>query len=889
MALTAQRALDEILEHAIDTEDLLNYAAMGPEKQARKKGPYGPRAPSLGAGRSANKGGNTSNNKGAKKMRSCLPSLDSTDAHAPFDPSSLTLATRDRAQLAQAALTSLAENSVVAYGQVLMKYWESYLLAVYGDKYADGKLWLEGPQNNTPEFTIVATQFMLAIADHLEHKENKVPVLGEMTKAVFKKSVTWSTMPLAGNEDYLTARRAAKDAVNNSKLQLNRDPQRNTAKDSYTAQEYKAMATSIFKLCADAQSIMLLALFLCSHAALLRGDDAQQLHISDLQCPRMLENEGPMKVLMWTMVLRGVKTAKHQQCCPIGALGRYLVYRFNIARNPFPRPDMWEEEWIQCALFANPKGDPNMPLGYDLFNSMVSHVLEVNDVITSKVTHAMRMSAAQILECMGVPSSDIEIFGRWRLDTCVRHYILGLPQTCVLASAGMKGWRDGLYYSERFTIPVPKTLLDEAKPHLFPFLDQLSKVQVCKVNSVGVDSVIGFIDSLVEPLIQDAAELHYRIYVGDASVCKEEPVYAKLMELEDFQVLANAYCDSRKMLRRPLTPQEAMHDLGQKLESVQELQCMQPHISKPEMHSIIVEACQSMLRQACGLGPSQPQDQLQPSSRGELQHPFSGELQTQLMTRGPLRQPSSWGPQTQPFTLGPQEQPFSREPQPWLRHGPVTATSPAPAPGQPKAQPQAQALNQARPSLGPATGPAPAPAQPQARALHQPQPQAEPQPQQRPQQPHAPINLLCSLGNMNMSQVHEEWYVGTCDRQALGQMKGTEWRRGRKHEYGDRSHLMTTLLPKTVTAMGDLGMLSKTEAAALSKAALWWTSPGRKQGSLTTLVKASRNLDSAMLKDYMAHCNQACREADTARLYACVSVPQFLEHSRRTKAAPRVG
>ncbi len=140
-----------------------------------------------------------------------------------------------------------------------------------------------------------------------------------------------------------------------------------------------------------------------------------------------------------------------------------------------------------------------------------------------------------------------------------------------------------------------------------------------------------------------------------------------------------------------------------------------------------------------------------------------------------------------------------------------------------------------------------------------------------------------------MSQVHEEWYVGTCDRQALGQMKGTEWRRGRKHEYGDRSHLMTTLLPKTVTAMGDLGMLSKTEAAALSKAALWWTSPGRKQGSLATLVKASRNLDSAMLKDYMAHCNQACREADTARLYACVSVPQFLEHSRKTKAAPRVG
>ena len=48
-------------------------------------------------------------------------------------------------------------------------------------------------------------------------------------------------------------------------------------------------------------------------------------------------------------------------------------------------------------------------------------------------------------------------------------------------------------------------------------------------------------------MIQDAAELHYRIYDGDASVCKEEPVYAKLMELEDFQALANDYCGSRKV------------------------------------------------------------------------------------------------------------------------------------------------------------------------------------------------------------------------------------------------------------------------------------------------------------------------------------------------------
>ena len=65
-------------------------------------------------------------------------------------------------------------------------------------------------------------------------------------------------MPLATNEDYLTARTAAKNAVNKSKLQLNRDPQRSTPKDSYNALDYKAMAASIYKLGADPESIMLL-------------------------------------------------------------------------------------------------------------------------------------------------------------------------------------------------------------------------------------------------------------------------------------------------------------------------------------------------------------------------------------------------------------------------------------------------------------------------------------------------------------------------------------------------------------------------------------------------------------------------------------------------------
>ncbi len=59
-----------------------------------------------------------------------------------------------------------------------------------------------------------------------------------------------------------------------------------------------------------------------------------------------------------------------------------------------------------------------------------------------------------------------------------KHYLISVPIQATLAAAGCKHWNENLYWSERFNIEVPETLVATLTAVLFPFLAGLSEVQV---------------------------------------------------------------------------------------------------------------------------------------------------------------------------------------------------------------------------------------------------------------------------------------------------------------------------------------------------------------------------------------------------------------------------
>jgi hypothetical protein len=100
------------------------------------------------------------------------------------------------------------------------------------------------------------------------------------------------------------------------------------------------------------------SLFLLMHSGCLRADDAQLLNICDIAAPITLDVVKPSICKLYTMVLKGGKNAeggkpqyigvtRHADvyCCSIGALGRYLVKRFTIDKEPFPDPHKDWDDW----------------------------------------------------------------------------------------------------------------------------------------------------------------------------------------------------------------------------------------------------------------------------------------------------------------------------------------------------------------------------------------------------------------------------------------------------------------------------------------------------------------------------------------------------------------
>ena len=100
------------------------------------------------------------------------------------------------------------------------------------------------------------------------------------------------------------------------------------------------------------------AMVIIMHATCMRSDDARQIYLSDIAKPTVIAGVTPVMCLLWGMVLRHTKTGDTDKAdnvgmvrssdvfqCPVGALGRLLVHRFTIGKEPFPDPTKDMHHW----------------------------------------------------------------------------------------------------------------------------------------------------------------------------------------------------------------------------------------------------------------------------------------------------------------------------------------------------------------------------------------------------------------------------------------------------------------------------------------------------------------------------------------------------------------
>jgi hypothetical protein len=95
--------------------------------------------------------------------------------------------------------------------------------------------------------------------------------------------------------------------------------------------------------------------------------------------------------------VRGVLRARDPLLCSQGALGRWVVARFTVDKQPVP--DMCSQEWVAAPIWPSDRGGA---LTYNGHAARVIQLLKAAGVSKDKVTHAPRVFAARLADEAGL-------------------------------------------------------------------------------------------------------------------------------------------------------------------------------------------------------------------------------------------------------------------------------------------------------------------------------------------------------------------------------------------------------------------------------------------------------------------------------------------------------
>jgi hypothetical protein len=251
---------------------------------------------------------------------------------------------------------------------------------------------------------------------------------------------------------------------------------------------------------------------LLSHYMLARGDHRRAAEISDLFTFEF-PGEGPTRCMPLIFTTRAGKTNQHGRLetagalrsrdpaiCLLGAVGFYLLFRWDLSPEPFPDFGS-SQHWYNIRLLKAGT-DPTSGLSYCTQWLWICRAFELAGIISEKKTHAGRSSGAKTAELKGVSESQIRRAGHWNPDQMVGCYLNSLPRKFMRSIAGHPS-QMGCFNLPR-AIPPPAALLSMIWPELDRWVEaaggQLPK-------DLAGNGTVNLLLYLREVILQDSAFL----------------------------------------------------------------------------------------------------------------------------------------------------------------------------------------------------------------------------------------------------------------------------------------------------------------------------------------------------------------------------------------------
>ena len=214
--------------------------------------------------------------------------------------------------------------------------------------------------------------------------------------------------------------------------------------------------------------------------------------------------------------------------CPHGAMGRYLVQRFTIEREPFPTLASDRNDFYTTPLWRGQC--PDRSISYDELASSLKTSLPNLDIVIRKVTHAMRVAGARRMDEAGVDDQVIARMGAWLYDAMYRSYLLFFKPEGLLAAGGWPGAAQkqfDTFWAARFCVDVPPELIQLLLPILPGLRREVRELGAKAGNSK--KSIVKVLEYLAIVVVQDALEL--------AANFPQQPAHALLLQDPMFQQL----------------------------------------------------------------------------------------------------------------------------------------------------------------------------------------------------------------------------------------------------------------------------------------------------------------------------------------------------------------
>lgn len=272
-------------------------------------------------------------------------------------------------------------------------------------------------------------------------------------------------------------------------------------------------------------------MFLFSKSGILRGETFFSAELSDCF---LVSNRNPSKdphtwdALIMTIldgktnrlnkIYGRAMRSKNVLLCPLGALGFYLLSRFQLTQE-FEEsncPDFTDNKaWYDIKLlvgFGNGAADHTKEQKPTSYSKCIKKILKDKQISSNHYSHIGRVIGAAELQYLEVDDEEVRQLGNWQVTVRDLCYSTKLPLRAMRFAAKFYDC-DGMYFCPRSQVIPPDQLLNQ----IFPFADEqlarvLADIEENGRNKSGVylGSATGFLEMLMKLktiILQDAAAI----------------------------------------------------------------------------------------------------------------------------------------------------------------------------------------------------------------------------------------------------------------------------------------------------------------------------------------------------------------------------------------------